>query len=67
MIEHHRIITFVFGVLPKMLTIVMTTPQDPNSVASPLNQFNEFIDVIQPALDTLSAELRTTVQEPLGR
>ena len=50
-----------------MLTIVMTTPQDPTSVASPPNQFNEFIDVIQPALDTLSAELRTTVQEPLGR
>ena len=50
-----------------MMTIVMTTPQDPNSVACPPNQFNEFIDVIKPALDTLSAELRTTVQEPLGR
>ena len=50
-----------------MLAIVMTTPRDPNSVASLLNQFNEFIDVIQPALDTLSAELKTTVQEPLGR
>ena len=50
-----------------MLTIVVTTPQDPTSVASLPNQFNELIDVIQPALDTLSAELRTTVQEPLGR
>ena len=50
-----------------MLTIVMTTPQDLTSVASLPNQFNELIDVIQPALDTLSAELKTTVQEPLGR
>ena len=58
---------FVFGVLPKMLTIVVTTPQDLTSVASLPNQFNELIDVIQPALDTLSAELKTTVQEPLGR
>ena len=50
-----------------MLTIVVTTPQDPTSVASLPNQFNELIGVIQPALDTLSAELKTTVQEPLGR
>ena len=50
-----------------MLTIVVTTPQDPTSVASLPNQFNELIDVIQLALDTLSAELKTTVQEPLGR
>ena len=50
-----------------MFTIVVTTPQDPTSVASLPNQFNELIDVIQPALDTLSAELKTTVQEPLGR
>ena len=50
-----------------MLTIVMTTPQDSTSVTSLPNQFNELIDVIQPALDTLSAELKTTVQEPLGR
>ena len=50
-----------------MLTIVVTTPQDPTSKASLPNQFNELIDVIQPALDTLSAELKTTVQEPLGR
>ena len=50
-----------------MLTIVVTTPQDPTSVASLPNQFNELIDVIQPALDTLSAEIKTTVQEPLGR
>ena len=50
-----------------MLTIVVTTPQNPTSVASLPNQFNELIDVIQSALDTLSAELKTTVQEPLGR
>ena len=31
----------------------MTTPQDPTSVASLPNQFNELIDVIHPALDQL--------------